>query len=122
MASNGKVLAVAAEALFLSNLLILPFLSFLILLMLHYRYSRFAPALATNHLRQSVGASVWAGVLLLPIPLLTLTITGTESPMGWTVSILYFVVCHAALVLAGALGLARAMAGKPYRYPLIGGA
>lgn len=122
MANNGKALAVAAEALYLCNLLLLPLLAFLLLLMLHYRYSRSGNELATMHLRQTVGASVWAGVLLLPIPLLTLAISGTDSPMGWTVSILYFVVCHAALVLAGALGLARAMAGKPYRYPLIGGA
>lgn len=121
MANNGKSLAVAAEALYLCNLLVLPLLAFVLLLTLHYRYTRSAPALAAGHLRQSVGASVWAGVLLVPIPLLTLAMSGIDSPMGLTIAILYFVVCHATLVLAGAIGLARAMAGKPYRYPLIGG-
>jgi len=122
MANNGKALAVTAEALYLCNLLLMPLLAFLLLLLLDFRFSHEGGDLAMIHLRQTVRASIWAGMLLLPIPLLTLSITGTDSPMGWTVSILYFVVCHAALVLSGALGLARAMAGKPYRYPLIGGA
>jgi hypothetical protein len=41
-------------------------------------------------------------------------------PATWVVLILYFTCCHAALVLFGVLGLARAMAGQVFVYPLIG--
>jgi hypothetical protein len=119
--NDGRGVAIAAEALYLCNLLLLPLLAFLLLLWLHHRQIGSAPALAANHLHQTVAASLWAGVLLVPLPLLTLLAAGSDSPTGWTVAILWFVVCHAALVLAGALGLARAMAGQTYRYPVIGG-
>ncbi|MCW9089327.1 MAG: hypothetical protein OQK54_07345 [Gammaproteobacteria bacterium] len=118
--TDGKRLAIAAEALYLANLLVLPLLAFLLLWWLYSRQGAGAPPLAAAHLQQSVVASLWAGLLLIPLPLLTLILSG-GSLTGWTVAILWFVTCHAALVLAGAVGLARAMAGKPWRYPLIGG-
>jgi hypothetical protein len=45
---------------------------------------------------------------------------GYRSPHTWMVLIIYFTTCHATLVLLGVLGLSRAMAGQPFRYPLIG--
>jgi uncharacterized Tic20 family protein len=34
--------------------------------------------------------------------------------------IIYFTTCHSTLVLLGVLGLAKAMAGQKYIYPLLG--
>jgi uncharacterized Tic20 family protein len=36
------------------------------------------------------------------------------------VVVLYFTTCHATLVLLGVLGLAKALAGQCYRFPLVG--
>ena len=47
---------------------------------------------------------------------------GYHQPYTWVVLLLYFTTAHASLVLLGVLGLARAMAGQGFRYPLIGGA
>ena len=64
-AEAGKSLAVAAESLFLVNLMLAPGLAFALLLLL-YRFNRGrADALATNHLSQTVGVSVTGGALIL---------------------------------------------------------
>lgn len=116
----GTTLAVAAEALYLTNLLLLPGLAFLALLWLYRKHSRTAPPLARCHLRQTLAASLWAGVLLIVANGLILALGGYAASGTWVVLVLYFVTCHAALVLLGVLGLAKAMAGQPYRYPLLG--
>ena len=115
----GQDLAVLAESLFLANLLILPGLAFLLLVGLYFRH-RDAPALARLHLGQAVGASLWAGGLLVVANGLIIFLGGYDSPHAWLIVILYFTTCHAALVLLGILALAKALSGKPYRYPLIG--
>ena len=38
----------------------------------------------------------------------------------WVVAILYFTCIHSTLVLLGAIGLARALSGRTFRFPLIG--
>jgi hypothetical protein len=116
----GQTLATAAEALYLANLLILPVLAFLILLRLFVKHRLRAPPLARCHLRQTVSASLWAGVLLIAANLLIVVLGGYDAPYTWVIVVLYFTTAHASLVILGALGLARAMAGKPYVYPLIG--
>ena len=115
----GQRLAISAEALYLANLLLLPGLAFLALLWLYLRAETNAP-LARCHLEQTVAASLWAGVLLLPITALTVAVGGYDSIGAWTAAILYFTVCHAGLVVLGIAGLAKAIAGQPWRYPLIG--
>jgi hypothetical protein len=116
----GQTLATAAEALYLINLLLLPGVAFALLLVLHVRHARTAPALARCHLRQTLSASLWAGVLLVAANLLILLLGGYRAPYTWVVLVLYFTTAHATLVLLGTLGLAKAMAGKPYRFPLLG--
>ncbi|HEY9198161.1 MAG TPA: hypothetical protein VIR60_02265, partial [Gammaproteobacteria bacterium] len=113
-------LAVAAEALYLLNLLLLPGLAFMVLLWLYSKHGKTAPPLARCHLRQTLAASLWAGVLLIAVNGLILALGGYHAPGTWVVLVLYFVTCHAALVLLGVLGVAKAMAGQPYRYPLLG--
>jgi hypothetical protein len=117
---TGRHIAISAEALYLSNLLLLPLLAFALLLALYFRYRNSGKELAIGHLHQAIIASLWAAVLLIPIPPLLLLSIGFDSPAGWTVVILYIVVCHTSLVMIGIIGLTRAMAGRPFRFPLIG--
>jgi len=114
----GREIAVAAEALYLANLMLIPGLGFVALLVLWWQQRRKAPALARGHLRQTLAAS--AGVLLILANGLILLAGGYGAASTWVVVILYFTVCHSTLIFCGAIGLARALAGKPFRFPLIG--
>ena len=116
----GQGLAIAAESLYLINLLLLPGPGFLALLWLFFHHHRDAPPLARGHLRQTVSASLWAGALLIFANLLIVALGGYDSGWTWVVVILYFTTAHTTLVVFGILGLARALAGQPYRYPLVG--
>lgn len=116
----NKQLAVLAEALYLINLLLLPGIAFIYLLWLYRRHRKTASDLSLCHLRQTLAASIWAGVLLLPVTVLTIAVGGYNSIGAWTVALLYFTVCHATLVLLGVFGLSKAMAAQSWRYPLIG--
>ncbi len=113
-------LAVVAESLYLCNLLLLPGLAFIVLLLLYRQQRKVASPLALCHLRQSIAASIWAGVLLLPFTVLTVAVGGYDSIVAWTWALLYFTTCHATLVLLGVVGLSKAMAGQSWRYPVIG--
>jgi uncharacterized Tic20 family protein len=117
---DGTTLATTAEALYLANLLLIPGIAFAILVWLYRKHIDRAAPLAQCHLRQTLSASLWAGVLLVGANLVILALGGYRAPYTWVIVVLYFVTCHATLVLLGTLGLAKAMAGKPYRYPLIG--
>lgn len=113
--------AVLAEALYLVNLLLAPGLAFVLLLLLFRRHRDSANALARCHVRQTFAASLVAGVLLVGVPGLIALAGNLSQPETWTVLLLYFVCTHALLVMLGVLGLARALAGKSYTYPLLGG-
>ena len=116
----GTSLAVTAEGLYLTNLLLMPGLAFVVLLVLYRRHYKTAPPLARCHLRQTMAGSLWAGVLLILANGLILALGGYHAPSTWVILILYFTTCHASLVLLGVLGLSKAMAGQRYRYPLLG--
>ncbi|MBK1717351.1 hypothetical protein [Thiocystis violacea] len=115
-------LAIAAAALYLANLLILPGIAFAILLLLAWRHRANPSALAAAHLRQAVAASLWIGGLLLPPIAAALALAPADaSGMGaWMLVILFFILCHTSFVLLGVIALTRAMAGLCWRYPLIG--
>ena len=116
----GEGLAIAAESLYLANLLLAPGLAFAALLWLYLSRRREATPLAAAHLDQTVSASVWAGVLLVGVNGAILLVGGYDGPNVWTVVIVYFTVFHSTLVVLGILGLAKAMAGQCWRYPLVG--
>ena len=116
----GQSIAVRAEALYLANLLVLPGLAFLALLALWFAHRRDAPPLGRCHLRQTLSASLWAGAILILANALIFVLGGYRQPATWIIVIVYFITCHATLVLFGIFGLARAMAGKNFVYPLIG--
>jgi hypothetical protein len=113
-------IAVQAEVLYLMNLLLFPGLAFIGLLWLARRHAGSTDALTRCHLKQTVVASLWAGVLLISVAVLIALLGGLHVPATWVVLILYFTCCHAVLVLFGIVGLARAMAGQPFVYPLVG--
>lgn len=112
--------AVWAEALFLVNLLPAPVLGFLGLLWLYGVHRRKASPLVACHLRQTVIVSIWAGVLIGAVAVAIVLIGGFGQPATWVVLILYVTCIHSAFILFGVIGLTKAMAAKPYRYPLIG--
>ncbi len=117
----GKHLAVAAEVLYLANLMLAPGLAFLGLAVLWKMFDRdSAPSLARAHLRQTFWVSLWGGALLLSVCTVLVLLLGIHSPWMWTFVILYFTGVHSTLILLGVVGLTKAMAGKPWRYPLIG--
>ena len=116
----GQSLAVTAEVLYLANLLLLPGLAFLLLLRLWYTHRDQAPALALCHLKQTIVGSLWAGALLVVANAAIILLGGYHQVSTWVVAIIYFTMFHSTFVLLGVLGLAKAMAGKPYVYPLIG--
>lgn len=120
IADDDASTAVQAEALYLINLLLLPGLAFIGLLWLARRNAGRTNPLTRCHLKQTIIASLWAGVLLTAVSVAILLMGGLQVPATWVVVILYFVCCHAVLVLFGVLGLARAMAAQTYIYPLIG--
>ena len=109
-----------AEVLYLANLLLAPGLCFVILLHLYFKHRASAPQLAVCHLKQTVSASIWAGILLVIANLAILLLGGYTSANTWIVLIVYFVTCHSTLVLLGIIGLSKAMAGQQYVYPLLG--
>lgn len=119
-APDGLGLAVAAEALYLANLLVLPLIAFLILGVLFLRCDKDSPPLAAAHLEQAFRASLWAGILLVIVNVLILALGGYRGVHIWTLIILYFTVCHSTLVLLGVVGLAKAMAGQCWRFPVVG--
>jgi uncharacterized Tic20 family protein len=116
----GRELAVAAEALYLANLMLIPGLGFIALLVLWWREKDRAPELARTHLRQTVAGSLWAGALLVLANAAIILAGGYAAASTWIIVILYFTTCHSTLIFCGAIGLAKALAGKPFRFPLIG--
>jgi hypothetical protein len=116
----GTGLATAAETLYLANLLLAPGLAFIILTVLYHRHRASAAPLAAAHLAQTWWASIWAGVLLVIVNLLILSLGGYRSSHTWVILITYFTLAHSTLVVFGAIGLSRALAGQCWRYPLVG--
>jgi len=116
----GIALAVIAESLYLANLLLVPGLAFLILLALWWKHRLDAPPVARAHLSQTLSGSLWAGVLLVVANVLILLLGGYRGPHVWVIVITYFTICHSMLVVFGAYGLAKAMAGQCWRFPFVG--
>jgi uncharacterized Tic20 family protein len=116
----GQGLAVAAESLYLINLMLAPGLAFLAIVWLWLMRREGAPALARCHLDQTFFVSLWGGVLIVVACAAILLLGGLDWEWTWVIVIMYFTCVHSTLIMFGALGLAKAMAGKPYRYPVIG--
>jgi uncharacterized Tic20 family protein len=119
-APEGQDLAVAAEALFLINLMLAPGLAFLGILWLWLKRRKNAPPLARCHIEQTFEASIWAGMLLVIANVAVIGLGGFQSVWTWVIVILWFTCVHSTLILLGVWGLVKAMGGKEFVYPLVG--
>ncbi|MFA9460825.1 hypothetical protein [Thiohalorhabdus methylotrophus] len=113
-------IAIAAESLYLINLLPAPLVGFLVLLWLYRRHHAGASPVTRCHLRQTLVVSIWAGILIALAAGAILVLGGLDNPATWVLMILYVVCVHSAFILFGVVALSRAQAGLPYRYPLVG--
>lgn len=116
----GQSLAIAAEMLYLVNLMLAPGLAFLVLAWLWLKRRHDAPPLARGHLDQTFFVSLWGGVLIVVAITALFMVFGWNWEWTWVIVVLYFTAVHSTLILLGMVGLAKAMAGKPYVYPWIG--
>ena len=116
----GQNLAVLAETLFLTNLLLAPGIAFVILLWLWLRHKDDAPLLARQHLKQATFVSLWGGLLIVSLTAVFILVGGLYWEYTWVAVILYFTCIHSTLVLFGMFGLIKALAGQTWRFPLIG--
>jgi hypothetical protein len=117
--ADGRHQAMLIEGLYLANLLAAPGLAFLGLLWFWSRRAELH-ALARCHLRQALSGSLWALGMLIGFNGLILWWIGIEVPAAWLFVLLYFLTIHSSLVLFGMYGLSQAMAGKTFRYPVVG--
>jgi hypothetical protein len=116
----GQSLAVLAEALYLVNLMLAPGLGFLAIAWLWLKRRHDAPPLARCHLDQAFFVSLWGGALIVVANAILFLWLGWDWEWTWVIVVIYFTCVHSTLILLGMLGLAKAMAGKPYVYPLVG--
>jgi hypothetical protein len=116
----GQELAVLAESLYLINLMLAPGLAFLAIVWLWLKRRQDAPPLARCHLDQTFQVSLWGGVLLIVANAALFLAFGWDWEWTWVFVVIYFTCVHSTLILLGMLGLAKALAGKPYVYPYIG--
>ena len=119
-ASDGLRLAVIAEMLYLANLLLAPGIAFAVLLWLWLQNRHSAPLLARQHLKQTTFVSLYGGLLIVILTTVFLVAGGLDWEWTWVMVIMYFTCIHSTLVMFGMFGLAKAMAGQSWRYPLIG--
>lgn len=119
---DGQDFAVMVESLYVANLLILPVLSFVVLVYLFLkRHGSLAP-LANSHLEQAVSAGLMTAVMFFTaaLTIMIMRLSGVEDVTLWMVAIILFTILHATMVLLGVLGLAKALSGKCWRYPVVG--
>lgn len=112
-------LAILAETLFLSNLLLIPVIPFLVLLSLFMKHKIQPDSLAFNHIRQTFIASLWAGFFIVIVAALFYFLSNVSAAATWTIIITYFTCIHSLFVMYGIYGLSKAMAGQKVKFPFI---
>ena len=109
------------QSLYLSNLLLIPIASFLLLVYYFYqaktqtKINQLKPKAISNfnriHLIRSIQISALAGFMLGVAPIFYMFFS-EQFDVSIMITIFYFVTLHACFVLLGMLNLARAMAHK----------
>lgn len=117
--ARDRQLAIAAESLYLVNLMLLPGLAFVVLCLLQLGPGREAGPLARNHLSQTIGISALGGALIVSVCLL-LFLLGGFGPWTWVWVIFYFTFVHSSLIFMGVFGFIKAMNNQHFSYPLLG--
>jgi hypothetical protein len=119
-APDDMRLAITIEALYLANLLLAPALAYAVLLWLHLSGRTADKPVARCHLAQTLRAGL-LGVVLSAATVAYIMAAGGFVTLGaWVAAEVYIIFIHTPLILLGLVGLLKAMAGKPYVFPLIG--
>ncbi len=118
LTDQERRISVFAASLYLVNLLLLPFIAFIVLLWLNGRAETKSSEFARHHVRQNLFGSVIAGSLIAILPVAVLLVS--QTMMAWTVALLWLVSWHATMVLLGVLSLSRAMNDERFLYPVFG--
>jgi len=113
-------LAITVEALYLLNLLLAPGLAYAGLLWLHFSGRTQGKPVAACHLAQALRAGLLGVILPAATTAYILAEGGFVTLGSWVAAEVYIIFIHTPLILVGLVGLLKAMAGKPYRFPLIG--
>lgn len=102
--------AIIYQLLYLSNLLLVPVVSFILLFYYLYQDKPLSN-FSRIHLIRSIQISAVAGVILGVAPILYV-VYSDQFDRSVMITIFYFVTLHTGFVLIGMLNLARAMAKK----------
>ncbi len=113
-------IAILAEGLFLANLLLIPVIPFLVLFHLFRKHSKKPESVAYNHLKQTLIASILAGIFIVIIAGVFYFFSSTSAAITWTIILTYLTCVHSLFVMLGIYGLSKAMAGQKVKFPLIG--
>lgn len=118
----GQDFAILAESLYIANLLILPVIAFVVLVFLFLKKHGTLPPLAESHLEQTISAGIWTAVIFFvaSMTIMMMSLLGVEDVTLWVIVVILFTIMHATMVLLGVLGLAKALSGKCWRYPVVG--
>lgn len=119
---DGQDFAVMVEALYVINLLLLPVLAFIVLVYLFLKKHGSLPPLANSHLEQTISAGLITAVIFFTggMTIMLMSLAGVEDVTLWMVAVIMFTIIHATMVFLGVIGLAKALAGKCWRYPVVG--
>jgi len=108
--SDSAKTAVIAESLYLCNLLLLPGISFLLLIWLYVTHKNITK-LERIHLLRCIQLSLAAAALIF-IPLIVILLVG-DFASQFMILLLYFIIAHATFVIIGMYNLTKAMVEKP---------
>jgi len=119
---DGQDFAVMVEALYVINLLLVPVLAFIILVYLFLKKHGSLPPLANSHLEQTISAGFITAVMFFTggMTIMMMRLGGVEDVTLWLIAVILFTILHATMVLLGVMGLAKALAGKCWSYPVVG--
>jgi uncharacterized Tic20 family protein len=120
MTKHDRRLATLAQALYLTNITILPLFSFVILVFMYKKNFAKMHATAVLHCRQAIFANIIAGILLIAVSGLIFLTGSFDSPYMWMILIIYFLSIHSVLILYGVFALIKAHNEEDYVYPVFG--
>lgn len=106
--------SITYQSLYLANLLILPAVSFVLLIWLFIRLQNTTNKFIRKtriHAIRAVQISLLAGVLLILVPACVLWLV-SDINISLMTMLVYFITLHTGFVLIGMLNLARAMSNK----------
>lgn len=111
--SDRNQLAIAAQSLYLINLLALPGITLLILCLLRWKYRHSSNTLGRCHLQQACLISGWFCLIVIGGGgALWMLLAGNAAGIAMTV--LYLIVMHTGFVLFGIFALAKAISGQHF--------